>query len=162
MQWADQKLKCPPAPYQNEETEDLEPHQWITLYDNVDKTALTMQLHPQEHTHWHTHTCTERTHRPPKDFNSCRDEGRAGSIPLQATLIGLGAASGGHGSPSPTLRLTPFVHKPRDAARSNGIRDKGFWTLCCNYKYIPMGERETPSSTVDKTNRDFDNSIRLF
>lgn len=42
-------------------TANLEPHQWITHYDNVDKKSLTMQLHTQEHTHRRAHICGVNT-----------------------------------------------------------------------------------------------------
>ena len=46
------------------ETANLEPHHWITLYDNVDKKLLTMQLHTQEHTHRHAHIRRANTRGP--------------------------------------------------------------------------------------------------
>lgn len=85
-------MKRPPVPWRSEE--DGRPR---THYDNVDKKALTMQLHTRRHAHVHG----EHTHPPPGD------EGSPG-----AAVIGLAAASAGRGRPSPTLRLTPFVHEP--------------------------------------------------
>lgn len=93
----------------------------------------------------------------------CRRECRI-RTPPQPTVIGLGAASGGRGRPSPTLRLTPFVRKPWDADHSNRMRDKGFWTLCCSYKYTLMGENAEPRvpPQIKWTDSEFDNSIHFW
>lgn len=67
-----------------------------------------MQLHPQEHTQSLTGAHAHGKHiAPPQSLIVAGMKGLQDPI-----LIGLGTATGQHGRPSPTLRLTPFVYEP--------------------------------------------------
>lgn len=136
-------------------TANREPHQWITHYDNVDKKTLTMQLHTQEHTRARPSTHAQSKHTgPPHTLIVCGMKGvrdpYSSAAHINRIRSGLGRTWQGQVQRSVWHLLST---SPETQITAIGWGTKAFWTLCCSYKYIPMGERWASSSTEHKINR---------